>query len=155
MNIEWAIYSRIDVFYNIVYFDIKQMLLMGIPWESILGFVLSDNMFPIHVLKFLLVKKLWVCLLTQVPLRSLITPYFHVLAYAFSRLKNIATICSFLMNVSCTKVSGQSRWYIVLLLWIWFGGLRIGSWSLKYYFSLVLTILLLVVYMQLVRTIGL
>ena len=67
----------------------------------------SDNAEPIRTLKDLSDKKFDIKFgkrpVRPISCKSYMMPYFHVVSYAFSRSKNIATQCYFLINASRIK----------------------------------------------------
>ena len=73
----------------------------------------SDNVEPIRTLKDLSDKKFNIKFgnrpLTPISCKSFMMPYFHVVSYAFSSSKNIATQCSFLTNASRIKDSNRTK----------------------------------------------
>ena len=73
----------------------------------------SDNVEPIRTLKDLSDKKFDIKFgnrfLRPISCKSFMMPYFHVVSYAFSRSKNIATQCSFLINASRIKDSNRTK----------------------------------------------
>ena len=73
----------------------------------------SDNVEPIRTLKDLSDKKFDIKFgkrpVRPISCKSFMMPYFHVVSYAFSRSKNIATQCSFLINASRIKDSNRTK----------------------------------------------
>ena len=73
----------------------------------------SDNVEPIHTLKDLSDKKFDIKFgnrpLRPISRKSFLMPYFHVVSYAFSRSKNIATQCSYFTNASRIKDSNRTK----------------------------------------------
>ena len=87
--------------------------------------------------------------------RSRIMPYRHVVSYAFSRSKNTATACCFLMEALRRNVSNLTRWLRVerpRLKPHWYSEMRRSLSSVQTRQSL--TILSMVLQMQLVKAIG-
>ena len=73
----------------------------------------SENVEPIRTLKDLSDKKFDIKFgkqpLRPISCKSFMMPYFHVVSYAFSRSKNTATQCSFLINASRIKDSNHTK----------------------------------------------
>ena len=87
--------------------------------------------------------------------RSCIMPYRHVMSYAFSRSKNTATACCFLMKALRSNVSNLTRWSRVdrpRLKLHWYSEMRWSLSSVQMRRSL--TILSMVLQMQLVKAIA-
>ena len=74
---------------------------------------ISDNVEPIRTLNNLSDKKFDIKFgnwpLRPISCKFFMMPYFHVVSYAFSRSKNIATQCSFLTNASRIKDSSRTK----------------------------------------------
>ena len=120
----------------------------------------SDNVEPIRTLKDLSDKKFDIKFgirpLRPISCKSFMMPYFHIVSYAFSRSKNIATQCSFLINASRIKDSNRTKWSLIPYF------IRkpacfpeITLFDSRNQTSLSLIILSIVLHIQLVNAIGL